>query len=730
MGNTIPPLADRVAELLGRQEKEWSAYGDTLAALGDAESRTVTIDGRTYVLQHNPARRRSAAADVKDGQVHRPCFLCPEARPAEQRALPYVDEVTHHEYQILVNPFPIVPGHLTIVAATHTPQDLAGRIGDMARLARALPGHLVFFNGAKSGASAPDHAHFQAVPSHLVPVTTWSGEAQLQVGVASTPPAETGADRLNIACWSAAASTGGTTLRWLAVRRSHHRPRQYYATGEEQILISPATLEFCGLVPLARHRDFCQLTAAQLRDILAQVAAPREPLLRVGIMEGRTIAFTVGSTRHVATYVADGRLSLDGGARMEEALVLDAPFTLHGVTIGKHFHWQQQEDQTFGGALRIIARDGTLHAINHIAVEDYLRSVIASEMSARNNEALLKTHAVISRSWVLRQVGKSRRRLGDEGATGDNRAAPRREASSPTVGQGWPTDGSAASSPSAAADLYVRWFDHDDHKLYDVCADDHCQRYQGITRAATPAVARAVAETRGEVLLDHAGEVCDARFSKCCGGVTETFETCWQDAPHDYLRAVVDAPVGEGEAAALALTLDTEAGARRWILDATAPSFCNTSDPAVLQQVLNDYDRPTRDFYRWQVRYEQADLSALFARRTGLDVGQIRHLVPLRRGPSGRIWLLRVEGTRRAVTIGKELFIRMALSPSHLYSSAFIVDEEPRPDGSLSFLLRGAGWGHGVGLCQIGAACMSQRGYSYRAILSHYFPHTTLGHVY
>lgn len=357
-------------------------------------------------------------------------------------------------------------------------------------------------------------------------------------------------------------------------------------------------------------------------------------------------------------------------------------FALPHVTIGIHFHWQRQETQYFRGSLKILPHDNLLTAINRLPIEEYLSSVIASEMSAHSSLALLKAHAVISRSWLLAQM--------------EHRLNP------------VPHD--APSAECTAPDRIIRWFDHEEHKLFDVCADDHCQRYQGIHRACTPQVRQAIAATRGEILC-YGSTICDARFSKCCGGAMERFSTCWDNHDEPYLQGKRDlleeAPLPD---------LTQEEEAERWIRS-TPKSCCNLTDAAVLTQVLNGYDRETPDFFRWTVRYTQAQLSALVARNTGRDLGLVQQLVPLRRGTSGRIALLRIEGSRGTLTIGKELYIRQVLSETHLYSSAFIADRE-----GTDFLLHGAGWGHGVGLCQIGAAALAARGADYRTLLAHYYP--------
>ena len=384
----------------------------------------------------------------------------------------------------------------------------------------------------------------------------------------------------------------------------------------------------------------------------------------------------------------------------------DCSFTLHDVTIGVSFHWKRSEDQTFKGSLRLIQENGRIVAINVIDVESYLESVISSEMSANASLELLKAHAVISRSWLLAQMRKPQ----PDAACGHD-----------VLGDTAPVVRAAADSD----DELIRWWDRDDHVHFDVCADDHCQRYQGITRASTPQVRQAIEATWGQVLM-HRGELCDARFSKSCGGVLEQFENCWENHHYPYLVARRD---GEDEGKFPDLTREHEA--EEWIL--TAPkAFCNTHDKEVLSQVLNDYDQETTDFYRWRVEYTQEQLADLICRRTGDDYGRIRDLQPVARGTSGRLYKMKIVGEKKSRIIGKELAIRYALSESALYSSAFVVERhDVDADGfPAKFVLRGAGWGHGVGLCQIGAAVMGANGYNYKQILLHYFVGATIEKEY
>ncbi len=365
-------------------------------------------------------------------------------------------------------------------------------------------------------------------------------------------------------------------------------------------------------------------------------------------------------------------------------------FTVHDVVIGIDFHWERRENQTFRGELLLFVEDGRVRVVNRICVEDYLQSVISSEMSSTSSLQLLKAHAVISRSWLYAQLQRVRV--------------------------------SASLCEESGDGEIIRWYDRDDHELFDFCADDHCQRYQGITRAMNPNVVRAVEETANMVLV-HDGAVCDARFSKCCGGITECFSSCWEDKDVPYLLSFRDAEHG-----AEAFDAGSEDAARRWIMG-RGDAFCSAVDARVLSQVLNGYDRETDDFYRWTVTYTAGELSALIKKKSGIDFGCIEELVPLQRGASGRIIKLKIVGGERSLVVGKELEIRRWLSPSHLYSSAFVVDKKVDADGCTVFVLHGAGWGHGVGLCQIGAAAMSERGYDFRAILSHYYPGAVLKNI-
>ncbi|MFT3738741.1 MAG: SpoIID/LytB domain-containing protein [Breznakibacter sp.] len=432
------------------------------------------------------------------------------------------------------------------------------------------------------------------------------------------------------------------------------------------------------------------------------------PHIQVGILSATTIRFEMEKTfaghngilldKGIYTaFVQDGNVVIESAGKKwsgGESIVLQRAngqqgvFKLCHVVIGVDFHWQRHEDQLFVGQLKLMCDGEKLWAINIVPVEAYLESVISSEMSATSSLELLKAHAVISRSWLLAQIDKNKQ-LGQ----------------SAQKYQTW----------FESETERVKWYDREDHVLFDVCADDHCQRYQGITKASAMAVKQAVDDTKGQILVSD-GKICDARFSKCCGGMTELFPNAWEPVDHPYLQPIID---NDGSSRGFDLDLTRENDARTWILG-NPPAFCNTQDKKVLHQVLNDFDRETNDFYRWTVVYTQDEVSRLVSSRTGIDFGTVTDLIPVERGASGRLIKLKIIGSKRTMTIGKELEIRKALSKSHLYSSAFVIEKSSKRDQP-EFILYGAGWGHGVGLCQIGAAVMGDQGYGYRQILSHYF---------
>lgn len=444
----------------------------------------------------------------------------------------------------------------------------------------------------------------------------------------------------------------------------------------------------------------------------------QEPVITVGILSGKEIGFSFPkefiSSDGIAICGIQQAVYRKGKICWQEKEYDELSFTpqqdtssffeLQDVTIGINFHWERKEVQRFKGELKIIVEDDRLTAINIIPIEDYLTCVISSEMSATASLELLKAHAVISRSWLLNKLKVANGKL--------------KVIMHP--------DNTANFELSTLPSQLIKWYDHETHKNFDVCADDHCQRYQGITRASTPQAIEAVFATRGEVLM-YEGEICDARFSKCCGGAFEEFQNCWENVKHPYLIGQRDSKT---ETRLPDLTKEAEAD--KWIR--TSPTaFCNTHNKQVLSQVLNNYDQETTDFYRWRVCYSQQELSELIHKRSGIEFGKIIDLIPVERGTSGRLVRLKIVGTLRTLIIGKELEIRRTLSSSHLYSSAFVVDKEYKEDEKeipSRFILTGSGWGHGVGLCQIGAAVMGEQGYKYKEILSHYYPGSAIEQQY
>lgn len=445
-----------------------------------------------------------------------------------------------------------------------------------------------------------------------------------------------------------------------------------------------------------------------------------EPVINVGILSNTNIKFNLNGN-----FTSDNGKIYSGiqkaefcegvvlfeGSLIEELLFEPVEntnsFDLLDVVIGINFHWERKENQRFTGALKLIVENGQLTAINRIGVENYLTSVISSEMSATASEELLKAHAVISRSWLLCPLQDKRTKIKEQRQ--DNKHETQN-----------------TEPETRNLKRIIKWYERDAHTRFDVCADDHCQRYQGITRASTVAVEKAIEATRGEVLIFD-DMICDARYSKSCGGVSENFENCWANEHYPYLTKVIDNPV---EPESFELDLTVEENAEKWIRH-SPEAFCNTADKKVLAQVLNNYDQETTDFFRWKVEYSQTELSELLYRKSGIDFGQIIDLIPVKRGESARLIELKIVGTKQSVIVGKELEIRKWLSNSHLYSSAFVIDKLEIINGTPQhFSLTGAGWGHGVGLCQIGAAVMGEKGYKYDEILLHYFRGAELNKIY
>ena len=759
-----------ISRFFNRQMEKWADARHRFRDLKHVETHQLSDQLK---VQWNPARIVSTGAKIdKKTLGDRPCFLCDKNRPKEQ-----ISKQIDERFLLLVNPFPILPVHFTIPARKHQPQSIYKNYGEMHRFLSLHSELMVFYNGPKCGASAPDHLHFQAGTSGILPLqANWqrlsrnltdiislnddekialihdfvvpafviisksedSDEALFQRLYKSMPVrGDETEPMMNIIAWRK-----GDEYISVVIPREKHRPEAYFAEGDAQMLVSPGALDMSGLIITPREEDFrklteesatailqeCGVSMDKMNSIITKLKASKEaelqvgtsalysydkePEVKVGIVSGQKIHFSLNKP-----YLAKGETVIgEQEVEFSEGGVLwngnqyssltfhpqsaDASFSLSDVTIGVNFHWERKETQTFLGTLRFVVESDKICAINELPVEKYLESVISSEMSATSSLELLKAHAVISRSWLLAQMKKRR----DVAESGNN-----------------------FFSFTKKEDMLIRWYDREDHTIFDVCADDHCQRYQGITKETSPHVAEAIRQTKGQVLLDG-DEICDARFSKCCGGVTEEFQYCWEDTPKNYLTAVRDIALGI-ESTLPNLTNEEEA--EKWIRF-NPPAFCNTQDKRILSQVLNDYDQETVDFYRWKVTLTQEKLQQLIADRLKMDLGSILDMKSVERGTSGRISKLQIIGTEKTFTIGKELEIRRTLSDSHLLSSAFIVDKYDIDEQGVPqrFELIGAGWGHGVGLCQIGAAVMGEEGYLYDAILLHYYQGAEIKKLY
>lgn len=681
-------------KFINDQLSVWPLAAANFRALKSARTRQLEVDGLLCTIQCNPRRILSSTADTTPQAIAaRKCFLCADNRPAEQFHLKFEGR-KGRMYNIQVNPYPIFPGHLVIVREEHIPQAIWHHFPDMLDFAMKYRDYTVFYNGQGSGASAPDHLHFQAVPRLSMPLeravdayldkpgevlasvkdatlyryagfaegvfalkaTTSKSMAKLFYRLLDCTDKVEGdiEPKFNLFAYCRDGEYRAfVTLR--AAKRSHH----YYSDGPDHLTISPGAADMAGFFVAPFEEDFEKVTSADLEEMLSEVSISREeremiewrltrtqPKVSVGILSAKEIRFEIISDGAGPQKVIwqDGRIVYNGMIYDElyfdsitrSTLFAEASFILYDVVIGIDFHWQQKRTLKFAGGLKFIVEGDCITAVNCIGMENYLLSVISSEMKSSSSLELLKAHAVISRSWLLARM--------EERKSGG--AAPHRE--------------------------------------FDVCADDHCQRYQGLAMAVGESVRRAIDQTWGQVLR-YRGALCDTRYSKCCGGRTELYSTCWEDKDFPYLQSVED-------------------------------RFCDCEHSEILPQVLNDYDMRTMDFHDWTVKYSREELSTLVHRRTGVDYGEILSLEPVERGPSGRIKYLRINGTKHSAVIGKELAIRRALSETHLKSSAF----EVTVDGDF-FVLRGRGWGHGVGLCQIGAAVMASEGYDYRQILSHYY---------
>lgn len=760
-----------ISRFFNRQLEVWTDARHRFRDLKHVETRQLSDQLK---LQWNPARIVSTGAKIdKKTLGERPCFLCDKNRPKEQMSK-QIDEKFH----LLVNPFPILPVHFTIPARKHQPQLIYKNYGEIHRFISLHSDLMVFYNGPKCGASAPDHLHFQAGTNGILPLqTNWqrlsrnltdiislNDEEKISVVSDFIVPAfviisksAESDEALFRRLYKAMPQRGDETepmmniISWrkgeefisVVIPREKHRPEAYFAEGDAQFVVSPGALDMSGLIITPREEDFrklteekalsllqeCGVSEEKMNAIIAKLKASKDaedaaeasstlynkgkqPDVTVGIVSAQKIHFSLNKP-----YLAKGEKVLgEQVVEFSEGGVLwngnqysqltfhpqsaDASFSLSDVTIGVNFHWERKETQTFLGTLRFVVESDKIVAINELPVEKYLESVISSEMSATSSLELLKAHAVISRSWLLAQM-KKRREVAESGNN--------------------------FFSFTKKEDTLIRWYDREDHTLFDVCADDHCQRYQGITKETSPHVAEAIRQTKGQILMDGE-EICDARFSKCCGGITEEFQYCWEDTPKTYLTAVRDIALGVEHTLP---NLTNEEEAEKWIRF-NPPAFCNTLDKKILSEVLNDYDQETVNFYRWKETLSQEKLQQLIADKLKMDLGAILDMKAVERGKSGRISKLQIIGTEKTFTIGKELEIRRTLSDSHLLSSAFVVDKYDKDEQGVPqrFELIGAGWGHGVGLCQIGAAVMGEQGYHYDAILLHYYQGAEIKKLY
>lgn len=690
---------NRLSKFINDQLSVWPLASANFRALKTAEVKTLEVNGLEACIQHNPERIKSTTAEIDpETLASRPCFLCAGNRPPEQFHVKFEGR-KGRKYNIQLNPYPIFPAHLVIASEDHVPQTIWRRYADMMDLAKKYVGYTVFYNGPYSGASAPDHMHFQACPSGLMPLEryvdsffengndpsfeyltnvsdavcyhckkfsrgvlalkakTAKSITKLFYRVLDAAPLRLGEEepRFNMFVWAK-----GNEIRSLIILRSEIRSHHYFLDpgDKDHLTVSPGCADVCGFFVAPHEEDFLKADSRLLGEMMSEVTLSEEEekkvlwkltrtqrKIDVGIMSGKEIEFEIISDGAGPQKVSwrDGKIDYNGvlydelyfDAMTLSSVFAEPSFILKGVTIGVDFHWQRRRDLKYAGSLKFIVENENVTAINVVGLEDYLLSVISSEMKATADLEFLKAHAIISRSWVLRNLNT--------------------------------------------------------HGHFDVCADDHCQRYQGRGMAIGENVRNAIDETWGQV-LEYNGEICDARYSKCCGGRTELFSTCWDGDDLDYLPSHPDSLNGEDP-------------------------FCSAPDESVLAKVLNDYDLETKDFYNWEARMSREEVSELVCRRTGIDFGTINSLEVLERGPSGRIYSLKICGDKCSETIGKELAIRHALSETHLKSSAFEINWEGD-----TLILSGRGWGHGVGLCQIGAAVMADKGFDAVQILQHYYP--------
>lgn len=789
--NQRAPLLEKLARLVEHQQAHWPALQESRLRWRRNQYREVNLGPFSVLLQHNPSRALSVGAPVDPASIRqRPCFLCSGHLPVEERVI-----AAGGGFFLCLNPFPIFYPHPVIIHPDHLPQSLAPLLGTMLDTAGALaPEYSCLYNGPLCGASAPDHLHFQAIPRFSLPLEAdvwhaangrrmsgWRQPLTAPAGIElftireygrlvlvfqsrhakrmaeevlrwlsriSSARGETGEPLINLLAWR---EDGVTTL--CLFPRTRHRPLNYTREDGPGVMVSPGAIDLGGVVVTPRQRDFTGLNPSMVRQLFADVSprfdeleqwtggilfAPRrrkppgvavrpeippaEPVLEIGLQEEKPVIrfrleggwcqgqTPVAAGEHSTGLLPAGFFPVEDDATRQSAagpVVLepaaaDARFYLPDMIIGKQFHWERIESQVFTGSL-ILRRQssGAWSAINRTGLESYLASVISSEMRPDAPLEFLKAHAILSRSWVLAQLAARR-----HGADLPPPAYP------------------------ALEERIWHWTDRQLHTDFDLCADDHCQRYQGQGKIGRPEARQAVEETRGLVLWAE-DQVVDARFSKCCGGFTESFRTAWGDLNPPGLAAVRCGPsIPPGPEYSPGPDLSCEENARDWIAR-QPPAHCHCEDPYILRRILPDFDQETRRFYRWETAVSREELESWIFRKTGWNPQGLTALVPLQRGMSGRLCRLLLTGRAGERILGKELEIRRALSSSHLYSSAFIVEPEGVADGlPVAFRFRGAGWGHGAGLCQIGAAVLACRGQGHETILRQYFPAAGLRRLY
>lgn len=371
---------------------------------------------------------------------------------------------------------------------------------------------------------------------------------------------------------------------------------------------------------------------------------------------------------------ATGEIELDGqklGSTVR--IVLDtnntsSHITVSNIMIGIQFHWQKHEDLDYRGIIEVgFNNQGKLVVINEIDLENYLVSVNSSEMTSDCPIGLLESQTVVARNTVLATMGK-----------------------------------------------------HHYNTNFHLCSDDHCQCYHGKKREQQVS-RQAVENTWGRILL-HGDEICDARYSKICGGIMEDYRYVWENRDIPYMVSGIDSDEEINYPA------NTEETAKE-LIDTSLPAYCNTDLHKLPENLANLYS--TQNLFRWEVTYPREELESLISEKTGKDIGELQDIIPLERGDSGRLIYINLVGSDKTLKIGKELEIRRVLSKSHLYSSCFYVRKEMGTDGKVSrFILKGAGWGHGVGLCQVGATVMASKKIPYQKILEHYYKNTNLVSLY